>query len=126
MDCSKLNETFNCDGPDWIEDDEDIIKWVKQSREENLKKVNERYADGGKERRRVYRERDGVRERMREWGREYELKNKDRLNERRRELYAENREKIREQKKAQYQKHKVKMQQKGREYYWNKKEKTVI
>jgi len=68
MDCSKLNEVFNIDGPDWIEDDEDISIWERQTREEHLKKAKERYADGGLERRRAYKERDGVRERMREWG----------------------------------------------------------
>ena len=122
MDCSKLNEIFNIDGPYWIEDDEDIIEWVNQTREEKLKKQRARYADGGLERKREYKERDGVREMLRKSDREWCDKNKERINERRRELYVENREKIREQKKAIYQKHKEKNQQRAREYYWNKKQ----
>ncbi len=113
MDCSKLNEVFNIDGPNWIPDDPDISIWERQTREEHLKKAKERYADGGLERRRAYKEREGVRERMREWNREYELKNKERRNERRRELYAE--------KYAENKAYKEKLQQRAREYYWNKK-----
>ena len=121
MDCSKLNEVFNIDGPNWVPDNPSVSLWECQTREEKLKKQREWYANGGLERRRAYKERDGVREMLRKSDREWCDKNKERRNERTRELYAENREKIREQKKAQYQKHKAKIQQRMREYYWNKK-----
>ena len=129
MDCSKLNEIFNIDGPDWIEDDEEVVRYEGMSRERILERRRELYAENREkinERRRAYKEKDGVREMLRKSDNEWYAKNKESKRERRRELYAENREKVLEQKKAQYQKHKVKMQQKGREYYWNKKEKTVI
>ena len=132
MDCSKLNEVFNIDGPNWIPDNPATSLWECQTREErkkknreyyakNIERYRERYADGGLERRQAYKERDGVREMLRKWDREYYAKNKERKNERRRELYVENREKILERNRAQYQKHKEKLQQRGREYYWNKK-----
>jgi len=140
MDCSKLNEVFSIDGPDWIEDDigirlvgmsdeqraerkrEIAAAYYVENREKVLEKRRERYADGGYERKKEYQERDGVREMLRKSVREYDLKNKDRLKEYRRKRYVENREKLLEEKRDYYQKHKEKMRQKGREKYWNKKQ----
>ncbi len=140
MDCSKLNEIFNIDGPDWIEDDigirlvgmsdeqraerkrEIAAAYYVENKEKVLEKRRERYADGGYERKKEYQERDGVREMLRKSVREYDLKNKDRLKEYRRKRYVENREKLLEEKRDYYQKHKEKMRQKGREKYWNKKQ----
>ena len=140
MDCSKLNEVFSIDGPDWIEDDigirlvgmsdeqraerkrEIAAAYYVENKEKVLEKRRERYADGGYERKKEYQERDGVREMLRKSVREYDLKNKDRLKEYRRKRYVENREKLLEEKRDYYQKHKEKMRQKGREKYWNKKQ----
>ena len=98
MDCSKLNEIFNIDGPDWIEDDigirlvgmsdeqrlerkrERAAAHYVENREKVLEKTRERYADGGYERRKAYMERDGVREMYRKSDRELYAKNKERKN----------------------------------------------
>ena len=121
-----MNETFNCDGPDWLPDDAEVVSYECISREQKLERQRERYADGGKERKQAYKERDGVREMLRKSEREWYDKNKERKLLRRRELYAENNEREREKARAKYQKHKAKKLQRAREKYWKKKEQTVI